>query len=239
MDFTDDVPFDDPVPGRSPERAADSAVDQTEWHLAVLAELRDMCRDAAVALKTRVIYAAAEGKTDDKAAKSLALVVKTAQQVILLHQEIDGLRKKRRDSLVAQRKAQAKQIVRDTIDRPDPPDIPAQQQRTEKVRAVQRVTLDSIFRALDDDVVEGLSVAELVERACSLVGFDPGPLTPWPEWAELRPKGPPKAPARPPAQPAKAQPTIPAHLSGASALGLNGRAPPVSPLAGLRERGPP
>ena len=222
----------------------DGSGDQTERHLAVLAELRDMCRDAALALKTRVICAAAEGKTDDKAAKSLALVVKTAQQVIMLHQEIDGLRKKRRDSLVAYRKAQAKQIVRETIDRPDPPGIPAQQQRTEKVRVVQRVTLDHIFQTVDDDVVEGLSVAELVARACSLVGFDPGPLPPWPEWAELRPKARPEPPAGPPAQPAKAQsakaqPAIPAHLSGASALGLNGRAPPVSPLAGPRERGPP
>ena len=217
----------------------DGREDQPGRHLAVLAELRDMCRDAAVALKTRVIYAAAEGKTDDKAAKSLALVVKTAQQVILLHQEIDGMRRKRRAGQAVERKAQAKQFLRDAIDRPDPPGTPEQQKRTEKIRAVRRVRLDSAFKTLDGEHIEGLSVAEIVERACRLVGFNPGPVPPWPEWAELRPKALPEPPAGPPTQPAKVRPAIPAHLSGASGLGLNGHAPPVLPLAGLRERGPP
>lgn len=242
MNFDDDTALDDATYGRSLQRteepAADTAVDQTERHLAVLASLRDIGHDAAVVLKNRVVYAAAEGKTDDKAAKCLALVIKTVEQVIMLHTEISGLREKRRAGLVRERKAKAKQIVRGVIDRADVPDASGRP-RTEKVRAVQRVRLETAFETLDDDLVAGLSVAEIVARACRLFGLNPGPLAPWPEWAELRPETPPEPAAEPAIRPPKAKPSIPARLSGASALGLNGRAPPDLAFAQRRERAPP
>jgi hypothetical protein len=238
MNF-DEQALDDATYGRTPMEpvaapALDPAVDPTERQLAILASLAEMGHDIARAMKNRTIYAAVENKTDDKAAKAYALVAKTVQQVILLSREIREHREKRRASVVSERKAQAKQIVRAAIDRPDPPEIPAQQQRTEKVRAVQRVQLDAMFKNVGDDLVERLSVAELVERACGMFGLPLDPTVRWPDWAELRGEPPPESPPEPSPRPQKANTTIPAHLSGASALGLNGRAPPDP-----RERKPP
>jgi hypothetical protein len=101
------------------------------------------------------------------------------------------------------------------------------------------VQLDTLFKTLDDDMVERLSVAELVAHASKLFGFALDPTVRWPEWAELRGESPPDGPPEPPPGPAKAKRSIPAHLSGASTLGLNDRTPPDLPLIGRRERGPP
>ncbi len=249
MNFDDDIPPDDPAAERPMARAEENEDAATARHLAVLEGLRDMGLDVAKALKTRVILAAAEGKTDDKAAKSFALVATTVQQVILLHLEVAGLREKRRESRLAQRKARVKQIVRRAIDPVDVPGAIAPSPRIEKERQVRRVRLDDLFHELDDDIFEGLSVAEVVERACKLFGVTPDPTLHWPEWAELRGQSPPEPSSEPPAQPARAQsgnaqsgnskPVIPARLSDASTLGLNGRPPPVPPFAGPRERAPP
>jgi hypothetical protein len=249
MNFDDDIPPDDPAAERPMARAEENEDAATARHLAVLEGLRDMGLDVAKALKTRVILAAAEGKTDDKAAKSFALVATTVQQVILLHLEVAGLREKRRESRLAQRKARVKQIVRRAIDPVDVPGAIAPSPRIEKERQVRRVRLDDLFHELDDDIFEGLSVAEVVERACKLFGVTPDPTLNWPEWAELRGQSPPEPSSEPPAQSpriqsanapsANARPVIPARLSGASPLGLNGRAPPMPPFAGPRERAPP
>ncbi len=249
MDFDDDIPAGDPAAEQAEDRAVDQTSDQTGRHLAALEKLRDMGLDVASALKNRVIYAAVENKTDDKAAKSFALVATTVQQVILLHQETTGLREKRRESRLAERKARAKQITRRMIDSmiapgdgPGAPGAIAPIPRIEKERQVRRVRLDELFRELDDDIFEGLSVAEVVERACRLLGVEPDPTLRWPEWAELRGETGPEPPRElspTQAAPARAKPAIPARFSGASAIGLNGRAPPVSPSAGPRERAPP
>ena len=236
MSFDDDIPADDPAA----EQAEDRAVDQTGRHLAALEKLRDMGLDVASALKNRVIYAAVENKTDDKAAKAFALVATTVQQVILLHQETAGLREKRRGSRLAERKARAKQITRRMIDPVDEPGAITSNPRVEKERQVRRVRLDDLFRELDDDIFEGLSVAEVVENACRLLGVEPDPTLRWPEWAELRGEIGPETPVQPPpAAPARLKPAVPARFSGASAMAMGGHAPPVSASAQPRERAPP
>ncbi len=269
MNFDDDIPPDNPAAELTVVGAEKHDDAATARHLAVLAELRDMGLDVAKAFKTRVILAAAEGKSDEKAAKGFALAAKTVQQVILLHQEVAGLREQRRASLLERRKARAKQIVRRAIEQEDRPGATGTAPRTERERQVQRVRLNDLFRELDEDIFEGLSVADVVERACKLFGVTPDPTLNWPDWAELRGQSPPEPsaepaatespPTSPPAQPPRAQsanaqsgnarsgnaqsgngrPVIPARLSGASPLGLNGRAPPVPPFAGPRERAPP
>jgi hypothetical protein len=225
-----------PAAERSVERAEERGDAVTAHHLVALEKLRDMGVVVASALKERVIYAAVEGKTDDKAAKSFALVTKTVEQVILLHQEIAGLREKRRASLLAERKAQAKKVVRGLIDRQDAAQGVAAPPRTEAERQVRRVRLDELFNGLGDAIFEGLSVAEIVAHACQLFGVTPDPTPPWPEWAEIRGESLPEPAAEPPAGAVGTKPRIPAGLSGASAIGLNGRMPPLGAPKG---RAPP
>jgi len=238
MSFDDDIPPAGPAAERPQERAEDRVEAETARHLAALEKLRDMGMDVAVAMKTRAIYAAAEGKTDDKAVKGFALIAKTVQQVILLYQETAGLRDKRRTDRLTRRKIQAKQIVRRAIEREKVPGAVRTPPLTEREKHVQRVRLDELFNEFGADIFEGRSVAEVVERACKLFGVEPDPTLIWPDWAELRGESQPEPLAEGPDKAAKARPVIPARFSGASAIGLNGRHPPTTP-AFAKERGPP
>jgi hypothetical protein len=211
--------------------------EQTERNLAVLAELRDAGLDIVKAIKARVIQQAAEGIVDAKAGAAYSQVAKTVQQVIVLFDEIRGLREKRRAGLLSDRKAQAKKLVRSAIDRE------AQggsgRLRTETERRELHVRLDNLFDYQVD--FERFSVAEIVAKACKLFGVALDPALHWPEWSELRPEMPAKPAAEPPpASPAEpARRPVPLALSGASPLSLSGKTPPERPLDPGRKRGPP
>jgi hypothetical protein len=226
-----------PSASAAPTLPADPADAQTLRHLAVLEKLRDSGADVAEAMRLRVIFAAGEGKTDDKAAKSFALAAKTVQQVILLHQEITGELKRRRRTRLAERMGQAKRIVGGAIERKNAGETPGQ---TRGERQLQRVKLDDLFDR--KELFEGLSVAEIVERACRLFGVTPDPTLRWPDWAEIRGETAPEQPqsaSQTAAPPSRPKPTVPARFSGASSLGLDGRIPPDRGFQDRRERAPP
>jgi hypothetical protein len=230
-----DTPLPDMPRGAPPNGQALPAGDdaQTERNLAVLAELRDIGLEMAKVIKTRAVLDAAEGLPDTKCAAAFDKIARAVRQVIFLFDEIRGLREKRRNNLVSQRKADAKKLIRKAIDRDikDASDRP----RTEKERQDLRTRADDLIDYRNYDF-ERFSVAEIVADVCKFFGVKLDPALSWPEWSELRPETP-AQPATEPLPPAPPKPAagaaVPPGLSGASSLPLMGR-PPAK-----RERGPP
>lgn len=243
---------------------ADDPDAETRRHLAALESLREAGTAIAESMRNRVVSAAAENKTDEKAAKAFCDVARTVEQVILLHQEVAGAWRKRRGEALQKRKQQARRIVTQAIEQagmsrgegdaadPASPVSGSSDLRTVhpvgRVRAVPRIRLDALFRDLDDDVFDGLSMAEIVDRACKLFGVTPDPTLVWPDWSELRGETPPADPAaafpdltseRPSgaeSPPNRRRPRVPARFSGGIALGLDG--PDIRPPPDRNARDP-